>query len=354
VTRLLVVDDSALLRKLIGQVFSEDAQFEVRFARNGLEALSALTEFRPDVITLDVEMPGIDGLTCLDRIMVDRPTPVVMVSSLTAAGAEITLEALRMGAVDFVQKPIGAVSLHMEQWGPALRAKVEAAVGAKVRSSARLAERIRNQTRKLPTPMRPPARRPAVDGEGLVLIGSSTGGPPALETVLSALPADFPLPILVAQHIPASFTGPLARRLDGVCALSVVEVARPMPMTPGTVYIGRGDADVVVSRRVGVLTALSTEASDYPWHPSTDRMVTSAMNHLPAEQLIGVLLTGMGNDGAQAMTTMRHAGGRTIAEAEETAVVWGMPGELVKAGGAEAVEPLGQIGSRLIAMLRCP
>jgi two-component system chemotaxis response regulator CheB len=166
--------------------------------------------------------------------------------------------------------------------------------------------------------------------------------------LLTALPATFPWPIAVAQHMPASFTGPLAKRLDRLCALSVVEVQQPMPLRAGCVYLGRGDTDIVVSRRpTGLVVLAAPVIRDYPWHPSTDRLVRSAMQHLPASQLIGVLMTGMGHDGAQAMALLRASGGRTIAESEDTAVIWGMPGELVRAGGADWVLPLPAIAPQL-------
>ena len=352
--KVLVVDDSALVRKLFGQVFSAEPDFEVEVARDGLDALAKLASFAPDVITLDIHMPQMDGLACLDRIMLERPCPVVMVSSQTAEGADVTLEALRLGAVDFVAKPAGAVSMRIDALAPELVAKVRAAAGARLRSSLRLKERVQHRIggSPAPRPQRPAAApsRPspvAATGDGLVLVGTSTGGPPALEQLLTALPEGFPWPILVAQHMPASFTGALARRLDKLCALSVTEVIRPTPLQPGFVYIGRGDADLIVSRRPAGLTALAAPSGDYPWHPSTDRLVRSAMEHMPAAQLIGVLMTGMGNDGAEAMTRLRQAGGRTIAESEETAVVWGMPGELVKAGGADFVLPVHRIADHL-------
>jgi two-component system chemotaxis response regulator CheB len=352
VIKILVVDDSALVRKLFGGVLADEADFEVQFARNGLEALEQLETFTPDVVTLDVHMPRMGGLECLDRIMVERPCPVVMVSSLTAEGADATLEALRLGAVDFVAKPEGAVSLQMGPFGPKLVEKIRSAATARIRKSARLRERVLHRTagRTLKVPHTARAQAPgAASGNGLVLVGTSTGGPPALEALLTPLPESFPWPILVAQHMPASFTGPLARRLDQLCAVRVVEVLRPTVLEPGCVYIGRGDADLIVARRTAGLVALSAPAlRDYPWHPSTDRLVKSAMASLPAAQLIGVLMTGMGNDGAQAMTELHEQGGRTIAESEETAVVWGMPGELVKAGGADWIEPLNKIAARLM------
>ncbi len=340
------------------------AGFEVRFARNGLEALDELEGFKPDVVTLDVHMPRMNGLECLDRIMVHRPCPVVMVSTLTAQGADATLQALALGAVDFVPKPEGAVSLRMDAFAPTLVEKVRAAANAKVRASVRLKERVQHRIGGAISPRRAsttgpgpestmrPARvsttRPAT-GEGLVLVGTSTGGPPALEALLKGLPSSFPWPILIAQHMPEGFTGPLARRLDTLCAIRVVEVRQPVMVSAGCAYIGRGESDLIVSRRGGGLVATAAPSqTDYPWHPSTDRLVRSAMNYVSPSQLVGVLMTGMGNDGAQAMAQLHTQGGRTIAEAEETAVVWGMPGELVKAGGADWVIPLHEIAERLL------
>ena len=354
--KVLVVDDSALVRKLFGRVLADESIFEVRFARNGLEALELLEAFKPDVITLDVQMPQMDGLQCLDRIMVQRPCPVLMVSSVTEEGADATLDALRLGAVDFVTKPAGAVSLRIDEFAPLFKEKIRAAASAKLPASRRLRERVQfkvggapaSQPRKKISTELIEANVEAVQGEGLVLVGTSTGGPPALEALLLPLPAAFPWPILVAQHMPAGFTGPLSKRLNGICSLNVTEVTQPMRMQAGCVYIGRGDADIVVSKRAQglVVTAVPAKAN-YPWHPSTDRLVRSAMEHIPASQLIGVLMTGMGNDGAEAMAELRKNGGNTIAESEETAVVWGMPGELVRAGGATWVVPLPKIAQRL-------
>lgn len=358
-TRVLVVDDSALMRRLLGRLLTDQGEFEVAFARNGVEALAALAAFRPEVITLDVNMPDMDGLECLDRIMVERPTPVVMLSAMTAEGASQSVEALALGAVDVLQKPEGPVSLEMNSLAPVLLAKIRAALGARIRPTHRLAERVRSlsgaaplaRRRKrplAPAPMLADQVLPASDG--LVVVGCSTGGPPALDALLSPLPESFPWPIVVAQHMPAAFTGPLARRLDGLCRLEVIEVARPTPLQPGRVHVGRGEADMVVSLKDGALTARPVPPGrSYNWHPSVERLVESAMASVPAERLIGVLMTGMGNDGAASMTRLKAAGGWTLAEAEETAVVWGMPGELVKAGGASAVAPLHALAERLVA-----
>jgi two-component system, chemotaxis family, protein-glutamate methylesterase/glutaminase len=351
VIKVLVVDDSALVRKLIGQVFSTQLDFEVHFARNGREALAAISDVKPNVVTLDVHMPEMDGLACLDRIMIEHPCPVLMVSSLTAHGAEATLEALRLGAVDFIAKPNGAVSLRINELAPELITKVRAAAQVKLKTSLRLRERVRHRIGTSARSGRG-TKKTAATGDGLVLIGTSTGGPPALEHLLTGLPASFPWPILVAQHMPASFTGQLARRLDNLCQLKISEVSQPVTLQPGFAYIGRGDADLIVSRRGAALVAMAAPAqAGYPWHPSTDRLVRTAMNYFAPSQLVGVLMTGMGNDGAEAMALLNAQGGRVIAEAEETAVVWGMPGELVKLNGADYILPLQEIAENLLKLV---
>lgn len=362
--RLLVVDDSPLMRRVLGEVFADAGGFEVAFARDGAEALTLIATFRPDVVTLDVEMPKMDGLTCLDRIMIEHPCPVVMVSAMTRTGAEVTLDALALGAVDFAPKPDGPISLSMGRLAPELVDKVRAAAGARLPRSHRLVERVRHRGRlttapaaqsrpRVPTASSaPPPRAPKAEAfTCAVIVGCSTGGPPALDALLEPLPADFPWPILVAQHMPATFTGALARRLDRLCALTVLEVAGPTPLAPGHVYIARGDADMILAARPGGVIALPAPAqADLPWHPSVDRLTDSARELIGPSRLVGVLMTGMGHDGAASMTRLRLAGGRTIAEAESTAVVWGMPGELAKAGGAEVILPLGDIANRLLAL----
>ena len=363
--RVLVVDDSALMRRLLAEILSADEGFELDFARGGGEALAMMPTVRPDVVTLDINMPQMDGLTCLNQIMLLHPCPVLMFSSQTAAGAQATLEALELGAVDFLAKPSGAVSLTMETVAEALIEKVRTAAKAKVAKSHRLVERIRLRSGLEPRPARASrtAARPigcarpsaslslAPDAERLVIIGCSTGGPPALDAVLQPLPADFPFPIVVAQHMPASFTGALAARLDRMCAISVTEVERMVVLEPAKVYIAKGGADLIISRRGERLVAMpAPSAPQYRWHPSVDRLVESAMTVVEPDRLTGILMTGMGDDGAAAMTRLRGLGGRTVAEAEETAVVWGMPGELVRMGGADYVERVDAIAGRLLSI----
>jgi two-component system chemotaxis response regulator CheB len=359
VIRLLVVEDSALMRKLLGGIFSTEKGFDVQFARNGEEALKTIQAFRPDVVTLDIHMPGMDGLECLDRIMLRYPCPVVMVSSLTEEGAEETLRALEIGAVDFVAKPGGAISLGIDDLAPLLVEKVRVAATVRIRKSRRLAERVRLATSPV-VPSKPTSVVTSGDASpkkvkpahGIVLVGASTGGPPALDSVLTNLPAEFDWPVVVAQHMPASFTGPLARRLDKICPMKVTEVTQQTNLEPGNIYIAKGDADIIVSFRGGSLVVMAAPVDEnFPWHPSVDRLVRSAMRHVPATNLVGVLMTGMGNDGAAAMTELLGAGGHTIAEAKETAVVWGMPGELVRMNGATEIKRLDQIGQSIIDRL---
>ncbi|NOY45849.1 MAG: chemotaxis-specific protein-glutamate methyltransferase CheB [Deltaproteobacteria bacterium] len=346
------------MRKYLRQMLETQDDFEVHTARDGEDALRQIREIDPDVVTLDINMPVMDGLTCLSHIMTEFPRPVVMVSSLTEKGALATFEALELGAVDYLPKPDGTVSLRIKNLTDELIAKVRAALRAKQRPPRKTKMGPRGR------PKRPAAGRTSRERaagaeeagppdraapEGLVLIGVSTGGPRTLEEILPELPADFPLPVLVAQHMPGKFTRVFAERLNRQCALRVSEVGGPTPLEPGTVWIARGDADVVVSRRKDRLVGLSVPADDrFLWHPSVERMVRSAMDHVPPEHLIAVELTGMGNDGAEAMAEVHRRGGRTVAESEETAVVFGMPRELIELGGADAVLPADRIAGQLV------
>lgn len=361
--RVLIVDDSGLMRRTLRQLL-EQAGFETALAGNGREALEQLQQFHPDVVTLDVNMPEMDGLTTLSLLMQLRPTPVIMVSSLTQAGAMATLEALALGAVDYLAKPGGTISLNLSSIGEELVRKVNAArqAGASVQRCARGAAAQKTRPRALSTPRPaptvcaapPPATR-AADTGGVVLIGISTGGPQALEAVLPRLPADFPWPVVVAQHMPAAFTAALARRLDGLCALRVRECDAPTPLVPGQILIAQGGHDLVLSERLGRLVAQSVpESPDHPWHPSVDVLVDSALRRLPAERLVGVLMTGMGHDGAASMARLKARGGRTIAESADSAVVFGMPQELIQRGGASQVLPAEAIAAQLTAWCTQP
>jgi two-component system chemotaxis response regulator CheB len=342
--KILIVDDSALMRRQLSMLFQAEGDFEVCQARNGLEAVAENHRFQPDVVTLDINMPEMDGITALSLIMAERPVPVVMVSSLTEQGALATFEALNLGAVDYVAKPGGTISLTLSAVSAELLAKVRSAAQAKPAVKG-LAQRLREERLAASA-----ANASYRDQDGLLLIGVSTGGPRALEVLLPALPADFPWPVLVAQHMPSSFTGPFAARLNTVCALHVVEANRPMPVQPGTIYIGKGGADMVLARRAGVLTVLpKPEASAHLWHPSVELLGQSALANVKPSQLVGVILTGMGYDGSEAFTEIKKRGGRTIAESEDTAIVFGMPAELIERQGATLVLPLDKVAAQIKA-----
>jgi two-component system chemotaxis response regulator CheB len=357
--KLLVVDDSALMRRQLTLLFEAEGDFLVHQARNGAEAVAENRNFQPDVVTLDINMPEMDGITALSLIMAERPVPVVMVSSLTEKGALATFEALNLGAVDYVAKPGGTISLSLDLVKADLLAKVRAAAKAKLgkgRTSGAagpagvsgLSQRMREERQTIQN--RGLVFRRPTGGEGLVVIGVSTGGPRALEELLPSLPANLPWPVLVAQHMPASFTAPFAARLDALCALPVVEVNKPMPVTPGTIYVGKGGADMVVVQRGPTLTALpKPESPEMLWHPSVELLARSAMAVMDPSRILGVMLTGMGYDGAEAFAEIKRRGGRTIAESEETAVVFGMPGELIERGGASVVLPLEKIANQVKA-----
>jgi two-component system chemotaxis response regulator CheB len=350
VIKLLIVDDSALMRRQLTMVFQAEGDFVIRQARNGIEAVAENREFQPDVVSLDINMPEMDGITALSLLMAERPVPVVMVSSLTEKGALATFEALNLGAVDYITKPGGTISLSIDEIKKELVSKIRAAARAKLKnkgSSVRgLADRMRAEREQ--AAQRPVRVRRGLVGDGLVIIGVSTGGPRTLEDILPLLPAESPWPVLVAQHMPAAFTRSFAERLDQVCPLHVVEASGPMPVEPGTIYIGKGGADMVVARRAGKLTVLpKPEMAEFLWHPSVELMGRSVLECCDPARVVAVMLTGMGCDGSDAFAEIKKRGGRTIAESEDSAVVFGMPAELIKRGGATLVLPADGVAAQI-------
>ena len=341
---VLVVDDSALMRRALKDALEAEGDIRVVIARNGEDALEQVERAAPDVVTLDIHMPVMDGLTCLSHIKVSHACPVIMVSSLTEKGALATFEAMELGAFDYVAKPGGTISTDLDGVQRDLIAKVRAAVGQPARRPASRGEAASEAPR--PARSRPPRRMAA--GERLLVIGVSTGGPRTLEGILPELPAEPDWPVVVIQHMPASFTGVFARRLDGMCAMPVREIERPTRLEGGVIHLARGDADLTLSRRAAGLTLVPTPSNDdYLWHPSVGRFLESVRDLVEPRALIGALLTGMGDDGARELAGFHQAGARTIAESEETAVVFGMPQELIHHEGAGDVLPAHRIGGRL-------
>jgi len=350
--KILVIDDSALMRKQL-RIILESADYEVDIARNGEEGLEKIKSGQPDAVTLDINMPVMDGLTCLSHIMTDMPLPVVMVSSLTEKGALSTFEALEMGAIDYVAKPGGTVSLNITDIEKELLTKLKVALRSRIGKARNLRERLIKQreqvVRAVPKKVTARKRSSKAITDGIVIIGVSTGGPGTLEQVLSRLPTDFPLPILVAQHMPAKFTEVFAKRLDKSCAITVKELNRTMNLEPGTVLVARGDADIkLIQRKEMVMATSIPPRAEFVWHPSVTLLADSVGEYYEEDSIICVQLTGMGNDGAEAMAKLHEKGAKTIAESEQSAVVFGMPQELIKLGGADVVLDAEDIAQQLL------
>jgi two-component system chemotaxis response regulator CheB len=354
--KVLVVDDSALVRQLLTEILSQVKDLEVvGTAADPYIARDKIKKLNPDVLTLDVEMPRMDGLTFLSNLMRLRPLPVVMVSSLTEQGADTTLQALEMGAVDFVAKPKLDLSSSLQEYGGEIVAKVRQAARARVRPLTRnpLARAAEARAKHSADAVlnRNVARRIFKTTEKVIGIGASTGGTEAIREVICALPADMP-GIVVTQHIPEAFSGPFARRVDSVSAMTVVEATEGQHLVPGHVYIAPGDRHLIVARDgARFLCRLSDGPPVNRHRPSVDVMFRS-LAQSAGPNALALMLTGMGADGAEGMGEMRAAGARTLAQDEKTSVVWGMPGEVVKRGFAEEVLPLARIAGRLEALVR--
>tara|TARA_Y100001968_G_scaffold332250_2_gene389666 strand:+ start:2046 stop:3119 length:1074 start_codon:yes stop_codon:yes gene_type:complete len=341
--KLLVVDDSALMRRYLSEMLGSVVGISVTTARDGQDALEVIERDNPDVVTLDINMPEMDGLTCLSHIMTRFPRPVVMVSSLTEEGAMATFEALEMGAVDFIAKPGGTVSLNIKD--------IRSQILIKVRGAYRQRHLFAKHTPPsvMPRPTKT-VRRVDTDVKGIICIASSTGGPSALERILPYLPVDLPLPVVVCQHMPGSFTGVFSQRLNGHCPLEVVEVNRAMPLQAGKIYVAHGDADCGLSLRNGQPFLITQPASaNFNWHPSASRLMQSVIKYFAPSRTLSVMLTGMGDDGSQEMYQLCKGGGVALAEREQDCAVYGMPKALVEKGGATRVLGLNEIAGEIIA-----
>jgi two-component system chemotaxis response regulator CheB len=353
--RVLVVDDSAFMRRVIGEAIKSEPDMQLAAtAINGLDGLLKVEQLQPDVVTLDVEMPELDGLTALRHIMARYPRPVVMLSSVTHAGAEATVRALSIGAVDFVGKPSGAISLDFERVREELVQKIRIAAKARVRGSL-VAAPTADRAPQTPAVSRPglPSLRAADRRRGpafdrLVVIGSSTGGPRALGTVVAGLPDDGRTAYLIVQHMPAGFTRSLAERLNTLSPLSIREAASGDTLAAGAALVAPGDHHVLIGSTGLVELDQSQRVNGV--RPSVDVTMTSAVAHF-GSRVMGVVRTGMGHDGSDGATAIHKAGGQVLAEDESTCVVWGMPRAVVERGVADRVVPLDRMANAIVDAL---
>lgn len=352
--KVLIVDDSALVRQLLTEMLRGDADLEVvGTAADPFAAREKIKVLRPDVITLDVEMPRMDGVTFLENLMRLRPTPVVMVSSLTQKGAEVTLRALELGAVDFVSKPTVDLAGTLHLYAGELIAKVKMAAGANVNrriaATSSVAPKL-SADAILPTAQRGGLLRTT---ERIIAIGASTGGTEALREVLCALPPDAPA-VVISQHIPAAFSKPFAERLDKAAAMKICQAEDGQYILPGHAYVAPGDRHLLMERDgARYLCRLSDGPPVNRHRPSVDVMFRSVAQKV-GPNAVGVILTGMGDDGARGLKEMLDAGAHTVAQDEASSVVWGMPGSAVKLNACERIEPLNRIAATMLELANGP
>ena len=346
---VLVVDDSAFMRKLVSELVSSCDEFQVvGTARNGRDAVQQVRALDPDIVTLDVEMPEMNGLEALEQIMRDAPRPVVMLSAADATlGGEVTLRALEMGAVDFVRKPSGPISLDLA----AVRERLLAALRAAAQTNL-------GGVRVLARPRLNAADHPVAAPRGLavasraVAIASSTGGPRALAEVIPALPRTLDAAVFVVQHMPSGFTNSLAHRLDAMSALHVAEASEGEPVVHGRVYLAPGGRHMRVARDAGGVLRIALDSSAPVWgvRPAADLLFHSVAALFGANA-VGVVLTGMGRDGAAGLRAMRRDGARSIVQDRDSSVIYGMPQAALLHAGADRVAPLSDVGAAIIALL---
>ena len=350
-TRVVVVDDSALVRSLLTEIINRQADMQcVGAAADPLLAREMIRELNPDVITLDIEMPRMDGLDFLAKLMRLRPMPVVMVSTLTERGAEVTLRALELGAIDFVAKPRIGVADGLKMLAADITAKIRVAATAKVHKSHEAVGQ--HASAAIPARTAAPVRALGrLSTEKIIFIGASTGGTEATRELLMGLPADSPA-VMITQHMPPGFTRNYATRLDGLCRISVKEASDGERVLPGHAYIAPGGLHLSVERSGANYVARVADGDPVNRHkPSVEVLFLSAAR-VVGPNALGVMLTGMGADGARAMKVLRDAGSYNLVQDEATCVVFGMPKEAIAAGAAHEVLPLNAIAPRLIERLR--
>ncbi len=338
--RVLIIDDSAYSRQAIRGMLEEDEQVEViGIATDGIDGIAKTLRYKPDLITLDIEMPQMDGFSFLRWLMKEQPTPVIMISS--RSDNKTIFRTLEMGAVDFIVKPTRRASPEIQRIRDDLLAKVH-------NITRKSLKKLTNNLESLYKERTDRIRGKFKSSDYSILgIGASTGGPQALQYILTSFPEDLPIPIVIAQHMPPGFTGPLAVRLDRLCYIRVKEAVDGEPLHPGTAYICPGGHHMEVVRRRSSVYLSITEAGDEDRYvPSVDRLIGS-VGEVFKKEALGVILTGMGNDGVKGMKLLHQKGGYTIAESEETAVVFGMPNEVIKASAAKEILPLQSIPERL-------
>lgn len=355
--KVLIVDDSALVRQVLSSVLSEAPDIEVvGSAADPYVAREKIKQLNPDVLTLDVEMPKMDGVTFLGNLMRLRPMPVVMVSTLTEKGADVTLRALENGAVDFVAKPKLDVAEGLREYAEEIVSKVRTAAKARVKPLERRAAPTASgdlpQKHSADVIIKKSAAKPLFrTTDRIIGIGSSTGGTEAIKDVLAGMPMDIQAGIVISQHIPAAFSAPFANRVDSITALSVCEAQEGQQILPGHVYIAPGDRHLLVERDGARYVCRLNDGPPVNRHkPSVDVMLRSLVQNA-GPNAVGVMLTGMGDDGAAGMGELQATGAPIIAQDEKSSVVWGMPGEVVKRGFADEVLPLSRIGARLCELI---
>ncbi len=345
-TRVVVVDDSALVRGLLSEIIDRQPDMTcVGAASDPLVAREMIRNLNPDVITLDIEMPHMDGIEFLSRLMRLRPMPVVMVSTLTERGADVTLKALELGAVDFVAKPKIGVSDGLRQLGADITEKIRTAARARVH---RLAAPAPAGTAAAAAP---PVSLGRLSTEKIIFIGASTGGTEATREVLVKLPADAPA-VMITQHMPPGFTKSYAARLDSLCRISVAEAQDGERILPGHAYLAPGGRHLSVERSGANYIARVQDGEPVNRHKPSVEVLFASAARVVGRNALGVMLTGMGADGAAAMRSMRDAGSWNVAQDEASCVVFGMPREAIAHGAAHEVLPLAQIGPRLMEWLR--
>ncbi|MGA1822029.1 MAG: protein-glutamate methylesterase/protein-glutamine glutaminase [Thermoplasmatota archaeon] len=337
--RVLVVDDSLVMRRLLTDLLEKEAGITViGTAKNGMEAVSKAAELQPSVITMDIEMPMMDGLTALQHIMAENPMPVVMLSAMNKRQSDIVIKALEMGAIDFIPKTSGTISLDIEKAGESIVSKIRGAAEIEVKCiKPKAPEKIVESDFKIP-PIR----------DRVVAIGASTGGPKALLEVISSLPRDLPAAVLIVQHMPEGFTQSLAERLNWQSSLEVKEAQDGDRVRSGLVYIAPGNRHMEVD---GKHIRLTDGARVNHVRPSADVLMESVAVHYGPNAL-GVLMTGMGQDGAAGIRAIKRKGGRTIAQDESSCAVFGMPKAAIELRSVDEVEPIEKIAQKIISMLR--